>query len=104
MPKEPGADLLEVGVMASVTSDSVMGGKSWVGKGGGSSGWMGATWGWSDMKKHCWRALLISVGLCERVACEVRSGGMRLIDRPFLHVAASQRFSEVVWWRKSWAH
>jgi len=83
--------------MAAVISSLVIGGKSHGGKGGGSSGWMGATWGQSVTKKHCWRAALMCVGSWERVICDVRRGGICLIEQPFLQVVAFQRFSEVVW-------
>jgi len=83
--------------MAAIISSLVIGGKLCGGKGGGSSGWMGATWGRSVTKKRCWRAVLMCVGSWERVICDVRRGGMRLIERPFLQAAAFQRFSEVVW-------
>ena len=82
--------------MAAWISSSVIGGKSCGGRGVGSSGWMGATWGRSVTKNRCCKAALMSTGLCERVECEMRSGGIRLIERPFRHAAASQRFLLVV--------
>ena len=96
MPEEPGADLLEVPDSAKVISDSVMGMKSRVGRGGGSSSCKGATWGRSVTKKRCRRASLISDVTWERVEGAMRRGGMRLIERPFLQAAASHKFSEVV--------
>jgi len=96
MPEEPGVDLLEVGAMAAVISSLVIGKKSRGGKGGGSSGWRGATCGRSVTKNRCCRAVLICTGLWESMLWEVRSGGIRLIERPLRHVAASHKFLLVV--------
>ena len=85
-----------MGLRAEAISDCVMGMKGRVGRGSGSSHWKGATSGRSAMKKCTDKASLISEWSCEMTELAVRSGGIRLMERPFLQAAASQRFSEVV--------
>jgi len=70
----------------------------------GSSSWKGSTLGWSVRKKQSLKASVISLISSDKQRGATRRGGMYLIERPLHQAVASQRLSDVVWCKKSWAH
>jgi hypothetical protein len=87
MPDHSEVNLLEVVERASEISDLFIRMWLWGVEGRGSSTWFRETRVGVAEKKHWWKALAISMGLCE-IPEGVRMGGMWVSMWPLCHFAA----------------
>ena len=90
MPLGPGADESEAVLRAAEMSSGVMGTHVRVGRGGGSSSWMGWTCCGASGKKRCWNIWALRVGLLTKVLSVSRRGGKALVGRPLQTFARDQ--------------